>query len=72
MLEPYVDYIKIASYEILWKDLLIKCAKSKKTIIISTGMANLEEVINAVKILKRMVQKIITSSLCFKLSSKIR
>lgn len=53
VIEPYVDYIKIASYEILWKDLLIKCAKSKKTIIISTGMANLEEVINAVKILKK-------------------
>ena len=27
VIKPYVDYIKIASYEILWKDLLIKCAK---------------------------------------------
>lgn len=53
VIEPYVDYIKIASYEILWKDLLIKCAKTKKPIIISTGMANLKEVINAIKILKK-------------------
>ena len=53
VIKPYVDYIKIASYEILWKDLLIKCAKTKKPIIISTGMANLKEVINAIKILKK-------------------
>lgn len=53
IIKPYVDYIKIASYEILWKDLLIKCAKTKKPIIISTGMANMDEVINAIKILKK-------------------
>lgn len=53
VIKPYVDYIKIASYEILWEDLLIKCAKTKKPIIISTGMANLKEVINAIKILKK-------------------
>ena len=47
IIEPYVDYIKIASYELLWKDLLIKCAQTKKTIIISTGMANIEEISNA-------------------------
>ncbi len=51
-IKPYVDYIKIASYEILWKDLLIKCAKTKKPIIISTGMANIQEIFNAIKILK--------------------
>lgn len=53
VIKPYVDYIKIASYELLWKDLLIKCAKTKKPIIISTGMANMREVINAIKVLKR-------------------
>jgi len=53
IIKPYVDYIKIASYEILWKDLLIKCAKTKKPIILSTGMANLKEVKNAIKILKK-------------------
>lgn len=53
IIKPYVDYIKIASYEILWRDLLIKCAKTKKPIIISTGMANMKEVVNAIKILKK-------------------
>ena len=53
IIKPYVDYIKIASYEILWKDLLVKCAKTKKPIIISTGMANMKEVVNAIKILKK-------------------
>ncbi len=53
IIKPYVDYIKIASYEILWKDLLIKCARTKKPIILSTGMANLKEVKNAIKILKK-------------------
>lgn len=51
-LKPYVDFFKISSYEILWEDLLIKCAKTKKPIIISTGMANFKEVSNAIKILK--------------------
>ena len=53
IIKPYVDYIKIASYEILWKDLLVKCAKTKKTIIISTGMANMKEVKCAIDILKK-------------------
>ena len=53
IIKPFVDYIKIASYEILWNDLLKKCALTKKPIIISTGMANIIEVENAVKILKK-------------------
>lgn len=53
IIKPYVDYIKIASYEILWKDLLVKCARTKKTIIISTGMANMKEVNHAIDILKK-------------------
>jgi len=57
IIKPYVDYIKIASYEILWEDFLVKCAKTKKPIIISTGMANLQEVRNAVKILKKYGSK---------------
>lgn len=52
IIKDYVDYIKIASYEILWNDLLIKCAKTKKKIIISTGMANLREVVKAINVLK--------------------
>lgn len=46
-LYPYVDFYKIASYELPWKDLLIECAKTKKPVILSTGMTHLEEVIDA-------------------------
>ena len=46
------EYYKIASYEMSWPLLLKECARSKKPIILSTGMANLKEVSKAVKILK--------------------
>jgi sialic acid synthase SpsE len=51
-LQPYVDFLKIASYELLWNDLLVKCAKSGKPVILSTGMATLEEVSSAVAVLR--------------------
>jgi len=51
-LEPFVDFYKIASYELLWDDLLIECAKTNKPIILSTGMATLDEIKHAVKVLK--------------------
>ena len=51
-LQPYVDFYKIASYELLWDDLLAKCARTGKPIIISTGMANILEIQHAVKVLK--------------------
>jgi N-acetylneuraminate synthase len=51
-LDPYVDFYKIASYELLWDDLLIACARSGKPVIISTGMANLNEIKHAVKTLR--------------------
>jgi N-acetylneuraminate synthase len=53
ILKPYVDFFKIGSYEILWKDLFKKCAQSKKPVIFSTGMAKLSEIKNANKILKK-------------------
>jgi sialic acid synthase SpsE len=49
---PFVDFYKIASYEILWDELLIKCAQTKKPLIISTGMANEKEISHAVKVIK--------------------
>lgn len=52
-LEEYVEFYKIASYELLWDDLLIACALTKKPVIISTGMANLDEIKHAVKVLKK-------------------
>ena len=51
-LQPYVDFYKVASYELLWDDLLVACARTGKPVIISTGMANLDEIKHAVKILR--------------------
>ena len=52
-IEPYVDFYKIASYELLWDDLLIACALTKKPVIISTGMANIDEIKHAVEVLRK-------------------
>lgn len=43
-LEPYVDFYKIASYELLWTDLSLACASTNKPLVISTGMADLSEI----------------------------
>ena len=51
--KKYVDFFKIGSYEILRKELLKKVAKTKKKIVLSTGMANEKEDENAIKILKK-------------------
>lgn len=48
---PYVNFYKIASYELLWEDLLSACAKTGKPVVLSTGMATLEETIRAVEVL---------------------
>ena len=52
-LRPYVDFYKVASYELLWHDLLAACAATGKPVILSTGMATIDEIIAAVDILKR-------------------
>jgi len=51
-LESYVDFYKVASYELLWDDLLIACARTGKPVIISTGMATIDEIQHAVEVLK--------------------
>ncbi len=48
---PYVDFFKIASYELLWTDLLTACARTGKPVVLSTGMANLDEIRGAVNTL---------------------
>tara|TARA_A100001015_G_C15044152_1_gene742200 strand:+ start:1296 stop:2141 length:846 start_codon:yes stop_codon:yes gene_type:complete len=63
-LKKYVDFYKISSYEILWNNLLEECAKSKKPVIFSTGMANLNEILEAKKILKKNGCKDITTLHC--------
>jgi len=50
-LEPHVDFFKIASYELLWDDLLAVCAGTGKPVILSTGMATLKEIRHAVEVL---------------------
>lgn len=45
---PYVDFFKIASYELLWHDLITACARTGKPLVLSTGMANMNEVTSAV------------------------
>lgn len=47
---PYVDFFKIASYEILWLDLVEKCFQTGKPLIVSTGMANEKELTNICKL----------------------
>jgi N-acetylneuraminate synthase len=51
-LKPYVDFYKIASYELLWDGLLAACAQTGKPVILSTGMATLPEIKHAVEVLK--------------------
>jgi sialic acid synthase SpsE len=51
ILEPYVDFYKIASYELLWLDLFKKCGKTGKPVVFSTGMATMDEVVIALKTL---------------------
>ena len=52
-LEPYVSFYKVASYELLWDDLLAACAKTGKPVVLSTGMATLDEIGHAVGVLRQ-------------------
>ena len=49
---PFVDFYKVASYELMWDDLLKACARTGKPIVLSTGMATLSEVNHACSILR--------------------
>jgi sialic acid synthase SpsE len=51
-LEPFVDFYKVASYELLVGDLLKACAATGKPMILSTGMATMDEIVTASDILK--------------------
>ena len=44
ILEPHVDFFKIASYELMWLDLFDKCGSTGKPVVFSTGMATMDEV----------------------------
>jgi N-acetylneuraminate synthase len=63
-LEPYVDFYKIASYELLVGDLLKACAVTGKPIVLSTGMATMMEIIEASRTLKQAGARDITLLHC--------
>ena len=50
-LNPFVDFFKVSSYEILWHDLIRACCDTGKPFFFSTGMANFSEVQEAIKII---------------------
>jgi len=64
ILEPYVDFYKIASYELLWMDLFEKCAKAGKPVVFSIGMATRKEISSAIKCLQQNNCHDITVLLC--------
>ena len=45
---PHVDFYKVASYELLWLDLIEKISQTGRPLIMSTGMATLTEIHEAV------------------------
>lgn len=49
---PYVSFYKIASYELTWPALLAQTAQTGKPIVLSVGMATLDEIKKAVEVLK--------------------
>lgn len=49
---PFVDFYKIASYELMWDDLLKTCAGTQKPVVLSCGMATLDETRRAIDVLR--------------------
>jgi N-acetylneuraminate synthase len=63
-LEPFVDFYKVASYELLVTDLLKACARTGKPIVLSTGMATMDEILAAAEILKQAGARDVTLLHC--------
>jgi len=63
-LEPYVDFYKVASYELLVTDLLRACARTGKPIVLSTGMSTMEEIAAAAATLKQAGARAVTLLHC--------
>jgi N-acetylneuraminate synthase len=63
-LEPYVDFYKVASYELLVTDLLRACARTGKPIVLSTGMSTMEEIAAAAATLKQAGARDVTLLHC--------
>ncbi len=52
-LRPFVSFYKVASYELLVAPLLEACAGTGKPVVLSTGMATMDEIAAAANTLKR-------------------
>jgi len=52
VLAPHVDFFKVASYQLLWRELLECVARTEKPVVLATGMATLEELRSAVTTLR--------------------
>lgn len=63
-LRPYVDFYKIASYELLFTPLLEACARTGKPVVLSTGMATMDEIRQAVHTLSSAGARDITLLHC--------
>jgi len=63
-LRPYVDFYKIASYELLVAPLLEACAATGKPIVLSTGMATMDEIVKAAGTLRGAGAKDVTLLHC--------
>ncbi len=63
-LAPYVDFYKVASYELLVSDLLRACAATAKPIVLSTGMSTMAEITQAAATLKEAGARDITLLHC--------
>ncbi len=50
-IEPHVDFIKLASYQLPWTEVLREVARTAKPVVLSTGMAEMDEVRCAVDVL---------------------
>ena len=63
-LAPFVDFYKVASYELLVTDLLKACAQTGKPVVLSTGMATIDEILNATRILREAGARDVTLLHC--------
>lgn len=63
-LKPYVDFYKVASYELLWHELLKMCVKTEIPVVLSTGMATVDEIDMSVEAMRSVGAKDITLLQC--------
>lgn len=51
--DKYISAYKIGSGDITWKEIIIKIAKKKRPVILATGASDMQEVKNAVNLIKK-------------------